>query len=198
MNIILQINGFRHVGIGGLQLTTTCPFRTVMAASFLSCKREQRSLLTLKIFISIIFGIIRFLYHSFLGIRSDTHYDALFNCSCWGPMEHPGGIVSEKCKWFVSILFAMKWCQWQWWWLQFWNSIVFNSNDSTNISQLNSWLIFRSVKRTWKNIFKSDELTSWLFARNQCRPGHSQFFPSSRLSTENVITFRNHTLTLSS
>ena len=45
---------------------------------------------------------------------------------------------------------------------------------------------------------KYDELTSWLFARNQCRPGHSQFCPSSRLSTENVIKIRNHTLTLSS
>lgn len=47
MSIILQINDFRHVWMWYLELTTTCPLRTVMAASFLSCKREQWSLLSL-------------------------------------------------------------------------------------------------------------------------------------------------------
>ena len=61
------------------------------------------------------------------GIRSDTHYDAFFNGSCWGPMEHSRGIVSEKCKWLVSILFAMEWYQW---WRQFWSFIFFLSKSS--------------------------------------------------------------------
>ena len=90
-----------------------------------------------------------------------------------------------------------------------WNDV--NDNDDGYNFEIQLFLIQMTVQtflnsiHDWysdqsnvleKKIFKSDELTSWLFARNQCRPGHSQFFPSSRLSTENVITFRNHTLTL--